>query len=44
MDFEGTNEILYVTNSFHLHTFDNETTAPNKNLEISTEMHSVSFF
>ena len=27
MDFEGSYEVLYVTNSFDLNTFDNETTA-----------------
>ena len=42
MDFEGPYEVLYVTNIFDLHTFDNEATALLKFFEISTEMHFVS--
>ena len=44
MDFEGFFEVLYVTNIFDLHTYDKETTALFKKIEISTEMHFVSLF
>ena len=31
MDFDGSHEVLHVTNIFYLHTFDNETTAVLRN-------------
>ena len=37
-------KFYYVTNIFDLHTFDNETTALLKTLEISAEMQFVSLF
>ena len=36
-------KFYYLTNTFDLHIFDNETTALGKVFEISTEMHFVSF-
>ena len=44
MDFEGSYEVLYVTNAFDLPTFDNETTTLLIFFLISTEMHFVSLF
>ena len=41
MEFEGSMKFYYVTNIFDLHTFDNETTALWKFVEISTEVHFV---
>ena len=40
-DFEGSNEVLYVTNIFDLRTFDNEILS--KFFEISIEMQFVSY-
>ena len=37
-------KLYYVTNTFNLHTFENETTTLLKCFEISTEMHFVFIF
>ena len=42
MDFEGSDDFYYVTNTFDLHTFDNETTILFKIFENSSEIHFVS--
>ena len=44
IDFEGSYEVLYVTNIFDLPTFDNETTTFLIFFLISTEMHFVFLF
>ena len=44
MDFEGSFEVLDVTNIFDQHRFDNETTTLLNYFEISTEMHFGSLY
>ena len=44
IDFEGSDEVLYVTSIFDLHIFDNEMTALLKYFEICPKIHFVSLF
>ena len=44
MDFEGSYEVLFVTNVFDLYIFNNGTTALLKFFEILMEIHFVSLF